>query len=150
VDARTVAGRLGHGGGGSTTLRVYSAWVSEADQKAAGAFSLRMPAPPISLDQGFPSATKQADPESVSPYQRIAEDLRGAITCGALRPGDKLPTVEQLRNRYHVSAGTANRAIAKLKTEGLVSATRGRRAAVSNGNESCASIVSLDSRRTAR
>lgn len=34
VDARTVAGRLGHGGGGATTLRVYSAWVAEADQGA--------------------------------------------------------------------------------------------------------------------
>ena len=27
VDLRTVAGRLGHGGGGATTLRVYAAWV---------------------------------------------------------------------------------------------------------------------------
>ena len=26
IDVRTVAGRLGHGGGGATTLRVYSAW----------------------------------------------------------------------------------------------------------------------------
>lgn len=31
VDVRTVTGRLGHGGGGSTTLRAYTAWVSEAD-----------------------------------------------------------------------------------------------------------------------
>jgi hypothetical protein len=30
VDPRTVAGRLGHGSGGATTLRVYAAWVSEA------------------------------------------------------------------------------------------------------------------------
>ena len=35
VDVRTVAGRLGHGGGGATTLRVYTAWTSEADQRAA-------------------------------------------------------------------------------------------------------------------
>ena len=35
VDVRTVAGRLGHGGGGATTLRVYAAWTSEADQRAA-------------------------------------------------------------------------------------------------------------------
>jgi len=35
VDIRTVAGRLGHGGGGATTLRVYTAWVSEADQRAS-------------------------------------------------------------------------------------------------------------------
>ncbi|WP_433503707.1 tyrosine-type recombinase/integrase [Pseudonocardia halophobica] len=35
VDPRTVAGRLGHGGGGTTTLKTYTAWVSEADQRAA-------------------------------------------------------------------------------------------------------------------
>lgn len=34
VDPRTGAGRLGHGGGGATTLKTYSAWVSEADQRA--------------------------------------------------------------------------------------------------------------------
>lgn len=31
VDLRTVAGRLGHGSGGATTLKVYAAWVDEAD-----------------------------------------------------------------------------------------------------------------------
>ena len=46
VDPRTVAGRLGHSGGGSTTLRVYSAWVSEADQRAAAALAGRVPRPP--------------------------------------------------------------------------------------------------------
>ncbi|MDQ2710296.1 MAG: site-specific integrase [Actinomycetota bacterium] len=35
VDLRTVAGRLGHGGGGATTLRVYTKFVTEADRKAA-------------------------------------------------------------------------------------------------------------------
>lgn len=45
VDIRTVAGRLGHGGGGTTTLRVYAAWVSEADQRAAASMSTRMPRP---------------------------------------------------------------------------------------------------------
>jgi hypothetical protein len=33
---KTVAVRLGHGGGGTTTLRVYTAWHSETDQRAAG------------------------------------------------------------------------------------------------------------------
>jgi hypothetical protein len=33
VDIRTVAGRLGHGSAGATTLRSYTAWVSEADQR---------------------------------------------------------------------------------------------------------------------
>ena len=46
VDVRTVAGRLGHGGGGATTLRVYTAWTSEADQRAVRTVSGRMPARP--------------------------------------------------------------------------------------------------------
>lgn len=43
IDLRTVAGRLGHGGGGSTTLRVYAAWVAAADRKAAEILGSRMP-----------------------------------------------------------------------------------------------------------
>jgi integrase len=45
VDIRTVAGRLGHGGGGTTTLRVYAAWVSEADQRAAATLAGRLQRP---------------------------------------------------------------------------------------------------------
>lgn len=43
VDLRTVAGRLGHGGGGSTTLRVYAAWVAASDRKAAELLRTRLP-----------------------------------------------------------------------------------------------------------
>jgi hypothetical protein len=45
ADPRTIAGRLGHGGGGTTTLRVYAAWVSEADQRAAAALGSRLQRP---------------------------------------------------------------------------------------------------------
>jgi integrase len=51
VDVRTVAGRLGHGSGGATTLRVYAAWLSEADQRAAKTLSARMPARPFRAEQ---------------------------------------------------------------------------------------------------
>ena len=44
VDLRTVAGRLGHGGGGATTLRVYAAWVAASDRKAAELLRSRLPA----------------------------------------------------------------------------------------------------------
>jgi integrase len=46
VDLRTVAGRLGHGSGGATTLKVYAAWVSRADQAASELLAGRLPAPP--------------------------------------------------------------------------------------------------------
>lgn len=45
VDLRTVAGRLGHGGGGATTLRVYTAWVGESDRRAANILGSRMKRP---------------------------------------------------------------------------------------------------------
>jgi integrase len=52
VDLRTVAGRLGHGGGGSTTLRVYAAWVTESDRRAAEILGSRLtrPTPPTKLE----------------------------------------------------------------------------------------------------
>src|SRR5438874_9315156 len=46
VDLRTVAGRLGHAGGGVTTLKVYAAWVQSADEQAAEVLASRLPRPP--------------------------------------------------------------------------------------------------------
>lgn len=132
VDVRTVAGRLGHGGGGTTTLRAYAAWVSEADQRAAGRFGDHMPALPVDLDDAD-GATAGAEVQAVqnsSPYLRIASDLRGAIISGVLGSGQHLPTVAQLMERYDVAAGTAHRAVAQLAEAGLVEVTRGRRAIV--------------------
>lgn len=95
VDVTTVGGRLGHGGGGSTTLRFYSAWKSEADQRAAGTLSARLPDLPLGFSPTdmLTSAVQRNDE---SQYQRIAADLQGAIACGVLRPGDKLPTMVDL------------------------------------------------------
>ncbi|TWD81640.1 site-specific recombinase XerD [Kribbella amoyensis] len=45
VDIRTVAGRLGHGGGGTTTLRVYTAWVAQSDRQAASILANKMVRP---------------------------------------------------------------------------------------------------------
>ncbi|MBV9010673.1 MAG: site-specific integrase [Pseudonocardiales bacterium] len=46
VDLATVSGRLGHGGGGATTLRVYAAWVAASDQRAAEVLGAKMPKRP--------------------------------------------------------------------------------------------------------
>ena len=50
VDLRTTAGRLGHGNGGATTLRVYAAWSPEADKRAASVVSNRLPMPGREVD----------------------------------------------------------------------------------------------------
>jgi integrase len=65
ADIRTVAGRLGHGGGGTTTLRVYAAWVSEADQRAANMLGPRMPRRPEippSKESSIRPASRQPGP----------------------------------------------------------------------------------------
>ncbi|RSM59462.1 site-specific integrase, partial [Actinoplanes sp. ATCC 53533] len=126
VDVRTVAGRLGHSGGGTTTLRVYTAWVSEADQRAAGSLAGRMPELPAGIEtDGEMTAITTPVSETSAPYLRIADDLRAAIRCGALKLGDRLPTVAELAKRYQVAISTAHRAVATLTDAGLITVSRG-------------------------
>jgi integrase len=75
VDIRTVAGRLGHGSGAATTLRSYTAWVSEADQRAAGELAARMPARPHVA----------ALPERVEISQASLREARGRTARSYLR-----------------------------------------------------------------
>jgi integrase len=115
---RTVAGRLGHGSGGATTLKVYAAWVSEADRRAAATMAGIMPLP----------MAAPAPPRG--PYEIIATELREQIDSGQLRPGDRLPTLVELADRHGVSEATAHRAVDALRREGLVEVMRGRRAII--------------------
>lgn len=64
------------------------------------------------------------------PYEQIAEAIRDDIRTGRLKPGDQLPTVAELASANTVAVGTAHRAIALLKDEGLIKVARGRRALV--------------------
>lgn len=118
VDIRTVAGRLGHGSGGATTLKVYAGWVNEADRRAAETMATIVPKP-------VPAAIAPR-----GPYQVIAEALREQIRIGHFSPGDQLPTVAELAVANSVAVGTAHRALTLLREEGLISVARGRRATV--------------------
>ncbi|MFI7062902.1 GntR family transcriptional regulator [Kribbella sp. NPDC050124] len=134
VDPRTVAGRLGHGGGGATTLRVYSAWSAEADQRAATRIAVRMPPRPLSNQPagGDTAAPVVPTPTTgdLQPYERIAADLRGAIDSGVLMPGATLPSVKDLAARYKVAPITAHRALSLLSDAGLVAGRSGQRKTV--------------------
>ncbi|SFT43314.1 Phage integrase family protein [Actinopolyspora lacussalsi subsp. righensis] len=119
VDPRTVAGRLGHGGGGVTTLRVYSAWVSEADQRASRALFERVPERP----DGPRSVEERAKIAPENPYERIASELRARIVQGELVDGAAIPSLKKLMAEYDVASATASRAVSLLKTWGLVETT---------------------------
>jgi hypothetical protein len=116
VDPRTVAGRLGHGGGGTTTLRFYSAWVSESDQRAASTLSARMPSRSA-------AAPTLAAPQH--PYLKLAALLRERIMVGALTVGGFLPGQKVLAAEHGVSVGTAHRAVSQLAQDGLVEVVPG-------------------------
>ena len=62
VDLRTVAGRLGHGSGGATTLRVYAAWVPESDRRAAETLAGRMKSSRVSGQAAQPATPATTQP----------------------------------------------------------------------------------------
>ncbi|MGH3872564.1 MAG: tyrosine-type recombinase/integrase [Pseudonocardiaceae bacterium] len=126
VDVRTVAGRLGHSGGGTTTLRVYAAWIAEADQRAAAGLASRVPNRPAAQPAGMERVL--ADPRA--PYERIAVELRSAILDGRYTANKPLPTIKQLAETYQVATGTAHRALSLLADWELVDVSRGQRATV--------------------
>ncbi|WP_327167106.1 GntR family transcriptional regulator [Streptomyces zaomyceticus] len=53
-------------------------------------------------------------------YADVAEHFRGLIKAGGLAPGDALPSVSAIREQFDVAAKTVSRALAVLKSEGLV------------------------------
>lgn len=59
------------------------------------------------------------DPERAKSLQ-IANDLRQAIVGGKLGAGERVPAELQLIQQYSVSRTTVRRALADLRTEGLV------------------------------
>ncbi len=60
-------------------------------------------------------------------YKRIEDDLRAQIATGQLRPGDRLPTIQQLRVQWGgVNHLTVRRALSALISEGLLRSEQGR------------------------
>ncbi|MGC4749196.1 GntR family transcriptional regulator [Micromonospora sp. DT201] len=76
----------------------------------------------------MPSPTPRPDP----PFRRIVEEIRGRILTGDLRPGDRIPSVRQIAQRWGVAAATASRAMATLRDSGLVETTVGSGTVVSS------------------
>jgi integrase len=140
VDVRTVAGRLGHGGGGTTTLRVYSAWVSESDQRAAASLLRRLPGRRVAPQP----VEVPALPAPTAPFEELAHELVAAIADGTLPVGGYLPSSEQLAQVHGVSRATVQRAVTLLAAHGLVEVSKGRRAVVTLPNSPAAVLPVRD------
>ncbi|MGZ3143185.1 GntR family transcriptional regulator [Lentzea chajnantorensis] len=60
------------------------------------------------------------------PFRRIAETLRRDILGGALESGAQLPSENELAERHQTTRTTVRKAIALLRSEGLVMSEQGR------------------------
>lgn len=66
------------------------------------------------------------DPASVWPLSaQLAQLLRQLIRSGQLAPGERVPSEPQLAREHSVSRDTAQRALAMLAEEGLITRRRG-------------------------
>lgn len=186
ADVRTVAGRVGHGGGGATTLKYYAAFLATSDRRAVTGLTRQLPVPEgmvtthprttvlngfrlscacgnqelwamvrvteVGVDAlcGQCEAQAEAHPEAsgapappltpepagaapnraAAPWESIVAELKSSINDGTLPPGETIPTLVEIAKTHAVSVSTAHRALAHLKTEGLIEVSRGRRATV--------------------
>ncbi|CAL9675390.1 DNA-binding GntR family transcriptional regulator OS=Streptomyces griseomycini OX=66895 GN=FHS37_007403 PE=4 SV=1 [Streptomyces griseomycini] len=64
--------------------------------------------------------------EAMQPYQRIAQDVRDQIRLGRLKANDKLPSTRELAENYGVAPGTVQRALAELRSGGIIYSHQGR------------------------
>lgn len=70
-----------------------------------------------------PRVIENAGP--LTKYYQVAVELRNAIHQGIYRPGDQLPTVNELSAHYNVSRLTIRDAFKMLQKEGLIVSGRG-------------------------
>lgn len=59
-------------------------------------------------------------------YQQIVDHLLERIEANVLRPGDRIPTEQEITEAFGVSRITAVRAVKELETRGLVTRTKGK------------------------
>lgn len=77
-------------------------------------------------------ARETVDPQSATPvYMQVADILRARIESGQLIPDRPVPSESQLQQEFGVARGTARKAIAVLREQGLVVTVKGRGSYVS-------------------
>ncbi len=69
----------------------------------------------ITIDYNDPKAT----------YLQIVESVRRAIATGALKPGDRLPTIREAAVQVRVNRNTVSRAYLELEHLGLTRSRQG-------------------------
>lgn len=59
-------------------------------------------------------------------YRQIMDDIRRRIAAGELKPGDELPTTDELAQRYDAGRTTVRTAVERLIDAGVLRGHQGR------------------------
>ncbi|NED34861.1 SCO5717 family growth-regulating ATPase [Streptomyces sp. SID8499] len=65
-------------------------------------------------------------PDRRPPYQHAADELRRDIRRGRIKPGEQMPSVRELQERFGIANMTARSALNVLRDEGLIYTIHGR------------------------
>ncbi|MEH0471357.1 GntR family transcriptional regulator [Streptomyces sp. B21-097] len=68
------------------------------------------------------------------PYQHAADELRRDIVQGRIKPGEQMPSIRELQERFGVANMTARSALNVLRDEGLIYTIHGRGSFVADHN----------------
>ncbi|MFY4774494.1 GntR family transcriptional regulator [Metabacillus sp. RGM 3146] len=69
----------------------------------------------------------QIDPRSSTPiYEQVVQQMKELCLKGALKPGDKLPSVRELSTIIVANPNTVGKAYKELEREGIIETLRGR------------------------
>ncbi|WP_208882397.1 GntR family transcriptional regulator [Streptomyces armeniacus] len=65
-----------------------------------------------------------AEDDPRMPSEQLADDLRKQIRSGAIKPGQKLPSVREMVRDTGLGSATVQKALSRLRNEGLVFTTQ--------------------------
>jgi DNA-binding LacI/PurR family transcriptional regulator len=82
-------------------------------------------------------------PPRAPKYIALAESLTADIDSGLLKPGDRLPTFDELRSRFSVAISTLDRAFMELEQNGLVRREPGRGVFVTEKKSELKGVIGL-------
>jgi DNA-binding GntR family transcriptional regulator len=81
------------------------------------------------------SPAKSDRPDRRPPYQHAADAIRKEIRAGRLKPGEQLPSLRELQERFGIANMTMRAALNLLREEGLIYTIQGRGSFVADVGE---------------
>lgn len=73
----------------------------------------------------YTAAVSQTSGSAAFSAESLAQHFRDKIRSGVLRPGDKLPSMNEIVRQYRSSKGVVQQAMVKLRADGLIESRHG-------------------------